>query len=79
MHGEPLQDRQREGGSLARTGLGAGHEIAAGKDEGNGLLLDRRGLLIAQIGDRAREPRDQAELFKRRGDKALAAVKLRKP
>ena len=37
-----MQDRQREGGRLAGTGLGNAHNIFAGKKFWNGPRLDRR-------------------------------------
>jgi hypothetical protein len=71
---KPLQDRQRERRGLAGAGLRAGHQIASREHQGNGLFLDRRRLLVAELADRARERRDQAELFKRRRDKAVPAM-----
>ncbi len=60
---QPLQDRQREGGGLAGAGLRARHEVAPREHHRDRLLLDRRGLFVAELGDRARERRDQAELI----------------
>ncbi len=60
--GEPLQHRQHEAGGLAGAGLGAGEHVAAGKDEGNGLRLDRRRDGIALIGDRAQKGVGKPEL-----------------
>jgi hypothetical protein len=74
MDRQPLQDRQGEGRSLARAGLRAGHEIAPREHQGDSLLLHRGRLLIAEVGDRAYKRRDQAELFKRRRDKAVLSV-----
>ena len=50
--GEPVQDRQREGGGLAGAGLGDAQQVASGEDVGNGLGLDRRGLRVAFGGER---------------------------
>jgi hypothetical protein len=44
-----LQQGQGEGGGLAGAGLGLGHEIPAGEHQGNGLLLDRGGNLVAHL------------------------------
>jgi hypothetical protein len=60
---EPLENRQSKAGSLAGTGLGAAHDIAAGEDERNGLLLDRGGCGVAGLGDGTQQLRPQAELF----------------
>src|SRR5207253_10667421 len=59
-----LQDRQREGGGLAGAGLRAGHQVASGEHERDRLLLHRRGLLVAELGHRAGERRDQAKRIK---------------
>ncbi len=40
---EALEDRQHEGGRLARARLGGGKDIAALEDERDGLDLDRVG------------------------------------
>ena len=63
MRREALQRGQREGGGLAGTGLGAGHEVAALENEGNGLLLDRARLLVAKLLHRLQQRRDQTQLF----------------
>jgi hypothetical protein len=44
--------------------LRACHEIATGKDERNGLLLNGRRFSVAKIGDRLDERCDQSELCK---------------
>ena len=48
---EALQHRQHERGRLAGARLGAGHEVAAGEDERDGLGLDRGGFGVALVGD----------------------------
>jgi len=53
--GQPLEDGQDEGGRLAGSGLGAGKKIAAGEHERDRLTLDRRGLGVALVRDRAEE------------------------
>ena len=60
---EPLQERQREAGGLAGTGLRRGHDVASGQYQRNGLTLDRRGLAVALLVDRAQEVGRQAEVF----------------
>jgi len=63
---EALQDRQRKRRGLSGPRLRARHEIASGKHQGDGLLLHRRRLLIAELADRRGERRDQAELVEGR-------------
>jgi hypothetical protein len=58
-----LQQRQGEAGGLAGAGLGAGEDIAALQDDGNGLRLDGRGLGIAFVRDGADQLGAQAEPF----------------
>lgn len=38
---------QEEGSRLARAGLSAGHEVPLLEDDGDGVLLDRSGALVA--------------------------------
>jgi hypothetical protein len=52
---ESLEHRHHERGGLAGAGLGAGHEVASGEDKGDRLGLDRRGLGVALVRDRAKE------------------------
>ena len=40
-------DGEEEAGGLTGTSLGTGHEVLVGKANGNGILLDRRGLGVA--------------------------------
>ena len=55
MESETLEDRQDEGGRLARPRLGGGKDIAALEDEGDGLDLDRRRFGVTLLGDGAQE------------------------
>ena len=48
-----LQHGQHEGRGLAGAGLGAGEQVAAGEDDGDGLRLDGRRLGVALVGDGA--------------------------
>ena len=57
----PVQDRQREGGGLARAGRGLAEEVAAGDDGRDRLALDRRGLLVAEGREGLQELGAQAE------------------
>ena len=66
LRGEALQDRQRKRRGLSGPRLRACHEIASGKHQGNGLLLHRCRLLVAELADRRGERRDQAELVEGR-------------
>ena len=45
-----LEDRQHEGGRLAGARLGAAHDVAAGEHARDGVLLDRRRLVVAHGG-----------------------------
>ena len=46
---QTLEEREHEGESLARSGLGGGNDVvAAGEDGRNGLLLDRCGFVKAR-------------------------------
>ena len=57
---QALEHRQHEGRRLAGAGLGAGHQVAAGEHERDGLGLDGGGLGVALVRDGAekfgREP-----------------------
>ena len=52
-----LQDREHEGGRLARARLGAAHDVASGEDTGDRLFLDRRRVLVARRRPRRRGAR----------------------
>uniref|UniRef100_A0A2M3ZM96 Putative secreted peptide n=1 Tax=Anopheles braziliensis TaxID=58242 RepID=A0A2M3ZM96_9DIPT len=43
-----VQDRHQEGSRLARARLGAGHQIAPGQNDRNGVLLHRRRFIVAR-------------------------------
>ena len=58
---EALEHGQDERGGLAGAGLGAGHEVASGEDDGDGIGLDGGGLGVALIRDRAKELGRQPE------------------
>jgi hypothetical protein len=60
----PVEDREHEGGRLAGARLGGGEEIAALQDQRNGIGLDRRGSVIALLGDGLEEIGRQAERIK---------------
>ncbi len=64
---QALEDRQHERGRLAGSGLGAGHEIAAGEDDRDRLGLDRSGRVVAGIGDGTQQFGPQPELGKGHG------------
>jgi hypothetical protein len=71
FRGQPLQDRQREAGGLPGAGLRGAEEVAAGKDDGDGLRLDGGGLGIALLGYGARKRGRKAEAFERIADDNL--------
>jgi hypothetical protein len=58
----PLDERQCEGGRLARAGLGATEQVAAGEHVGYGLGLDRRGRVVSLVGERAKDGGGEAEI-----------------
>ena len=64
--GQLVEDRQAEAGGLAGAGLGAAHDVLAGEDDRDGLLLDRGGGGVTGLGHGAEELRPQAELRKAR-------------
>ena len=51
LFGELLQNGQGEACGLAGAGLGAAHEVTAGKHGGNRLCLDRGRFGIALLAD----------------------------
>jgi len=67
---EELQDRQDEGGRLAGAGLGAGEDIAAGKDQRDRLGLDGSGLGIALVRDHADKFGHKPKVIEGHGDVA---------
>jgi len=58
---EALQQRQREPGGLAGAGLGGAQQVAAGKDDGDGLQLDRGGRGVALLRNSAEQLGAEAE------------------
>jgi hypothetical protein len=68
---QPLQQRQGESGGLAGAGLRGADQVAAGEYDGDGLRLDRGGLGVALLGDRARKRVEQTERRERRFDENL--------
>src|SRR5690606_19904754 len=56
-----MQDRQGETGGLSRSGLGGGQQVAAFQNAGDGLGLDRGGMVIAGVADGAQQRFRQAE------------------
>jgi len=61
---DQLQDGQGEAGGLAGAGLGGGHQVAAGENDGNRLGLDRRRLGVTFFGDGAKNLGTQAKFGK---------------
>jgi hypothetical protein len=64
MRGIPVQSVQygkRKGRGLAGAGLGGAQQVFAGKDDGDGLRLDRGGRGVALLGDGAEQLGTQAE------------------
>ena len=64
--GQDVEHRQGEAGGLAGAGLRRAHHVAAHQDVGNRLLLDRRGMAVAHLGDGAQHRLGQAEIGERR-------------
>ena len=54
-----MQDGQQEGGRLAGAGLGAGHEVPAGLDDGQPVPLHRRGHGVSGAPHRLQQRRRQ--------------------
>src|SRR5688572_12514184 len=63
---EFVEDGEAEAGGLAGPGLGAAHDVEAGEDDRNGLLLNRGGGGVAGFGHGPEDFRPQAELRKAR-------------
>ena len=59
--GQDIQHRQGEAGGLAGAGLRRAHHVPAHQHERDRLLLDRGGMAIAHVGDRAQHRLGQAE------------------
>ena len=62
VRGEHLEDRQGEGRGLAGAGGGLAEQVAPGHQRRDRLLLDRRGLLVAEAGQRLQQLRPQPEV-----------------
>ena len=60
--GEPLQERQGEGGSLAGAGGGLSQEVPAVEEGRDRLALDGGGFLVAEAGEGVDEGGGEAEL-----------------
>ena len=61
---EQLQHGQREGGCLAGAGLGAGEDVVAFEDVGDGFALDRGRCFIALFVDSTQQVGRKAEVVK---------------
>jgi NAD(P)H-dependent flavin oxidoreductase YrpB (nitropropane dioxygenase family) len=59
---EALEDRQRERRGLAGAGGGLAQQVAPGEQRRDRLALDRRGLLVAELGEGALELGAQREV-----------------
>ncbi len=59
---EVVQQGQREGGGLARAGLGLAEQVAPGEERGDRASLDRRRLLVAELLEGAQQRRREPEL-----------------
>ena len=59
-----LQERQGKSSCFTGSGLGATHQILAGKNNGNRLRLNRRWDGVALLGDGLQQFRRKAELVK---------------
>ena len=58
------KNRQQEGGSLSRAGLGACHEVPGIQDYRNGMFLHRGGLVILGQLHVGRKTQQDGHLFK---------------
>ncbi len=61
--GQQLQDGKHEARGLARAGLGAGEQVAAVEDGGDGLLLDGGGGFVALLAHGTQQLRHEAEVL----------------
>jgi hypothetical protein len=55
--GDPLEDRQGEGGGFAGAGRGLAEEVTSGDQRRNRLTLNGRRLFVPQLGQRTRQAR----------------------
>jgi hypothetical protein len=74
LGGEPLQDRQREGGRLAGAGLGDAEQVAALQQRRDGLRLDRRRLGVALGGERLQQLVVEPEVVESRGQRIVLSA-----
>jgi hypothetical protein len=63
--GEPMQNGKREGRGLSGARLRNADHVPAGKDQRNGLTLDRCGDNVTFVGERAGDRCGKAEIRKR--------------
>ncbi len=75
---QELQDRQREAGGLAGSGLRAGQDVPARKNFGNHARLNGRGFGIAALGERTRKFGHQPERSKRHVSKNPLPARMRR-
>jgi hypothetical protein len=61
---QDLDHRQRERRGFPRAGLGATENVAAHQDDGNGLLLYRRGVLVSSICNGAKHVAAEPQIRK---------------
>ena len=75
---QALQDRQREAGGLAGSGLRAGQDVPARENFGNHARLNGRGFGIAAIDERTREFGHEPESSKRHVSKNPLPARMRR-
>ena len=73
IRGEALQDRQREGGGLARAGLRDADQVAALQQVRDRLRLDGRGIGVVFFVERALERLGEGKLGEVMGRPAMAS------
>src|SRR5687767_6430719 len=61
---EAVEERELESGGLGRCGLGAAEQVPAPEGGPDGLVLDRRGNVVAFLAHGAKEGLDQLKVFK---------------
>ena len=64
--GQDVEHRQGEAGGLAGAGLRRAQHVASHQHDGDRLLLDRRRVAVAHLGDGAQHRLGQAEIGKQR-------------
>lgn len=60
--GEPVEDREREGGGLAAAGLGQAEDVVAGEDARDAVALHGGGFLHAESGAGLDRPLGESEV-----------------